>query len=196
MENPTIRSLKKKALEEDYELYFHDESTLQLCANVVKTYSPKGETPLLTLQDTKGYQYACLASSINSEGKMFFQIRETSFKGDGIIEYLKELLATTRRKILLIWDNATWHKSQKVKDFLNTELGQRLWVANTPPYSPEFNPDELVWANLKRVQIPNRTAKNLKELKEIAHKGMSKIQDSIELVQSFFNKENFYFTTS
>jgi transposase len=196
MENPTIRSVKKKALEEDYELYFHDESTLQLCANVVKTYSPKGETPLLTLHDTKGYQHACIASSINSEGKLFFQIRETSFKGDGIIEYLKELLATTRRKILLIWDNATWHKSQNVKDFLNTELGQRLWVANTPPYSPEFNPDELVWANLKRVQIPNRTAKNFKELKELAQKGMTKIQDSIELVKSFFNKENFYFTTS
>jgi transposase len=127
---------------------------------------------------------------------MFFQIRETSFKGDGIIEYLKNLLATTSKKILLIWDNATWHKSQNIKDFLNTELGQRLWVANTPPYSPEFNPDELVWANLKRVQIPNRTAKNFKELKDLAQKGMTKIQNSVELIQSFFNKENYYFTTS
>lgn len=196
MENPPIRSVKKKALEEDYELYFHDESTLQLCANVVKTYSPKGETPFLTLHDTKGYQHACIASSIHAEGKLFFQIRETSFKGDGIIEYLKELLATTHKKILLIWDNATWHKAQNVKDFLNTELGQRLWVANTPPYSPEFNPDELVWANLKRVQIPNRTAKNFKELRELAQKGMTQIQGSVELVKSFFNKENFYFTTS
>lgn len=186
---------KKKAVEEDYETYYHDESTLQLCANVVKTSSPRGQTPILKLQDTKGYQYVCLASSISPSGKMFYQIRENSFKGEGIIEYLKSLLATTERKILLIWDNATWHKSQGVKDFLKTELGKRLWVVSLPPYSPEYNPDELVWANLKRVQIPNRTAKNVKELKSIAEQGMSIIQNSTELVKSFFNEENFYFTS-
>jgi transposase len=195
MENQRSSSFKKKAIDEDYDIYYHDEATLQLCANVVKTYSPRGETPILALYDTKGYQYVCIASSISVTGKLFYQIRDNSFKGDGIIEYLKSLLGTTNRKILLIWDNATWHKSQNVIDFLNTELGKRLWVANTPPYSPECNPDELVWANLKKVQIPNRVAKNVKELKIIAHKGMTKIQNSVELVKSFFNTENFNFTT-
>lgn len=190
--NEELPALKKKAIEEDYEIYYHDESTLQLCANVIKTYSPRGKTPILTFNDTKGYQYVCIASSISVEGKLFYQIRDNSFKGSGIIEYLKCLLASTNSKILLIWDNATWHSSQEVKDFLNTELGQRLWVANTPPYSPEFNPDELVWANLKRVQIPNQVAKNVKELKKIAQKGMDEIQKSEKLVKSFFNKKNFY----
>jgi DDE superfamily endonuclease len=173
-------------------IYYHDESTLQLCANVIKTYSPRGQTPILKFNDTKGYQYVCIASSISVEGQLFYQIRDNSFKGLGIIEYLISLLGSTKRKILLIWDNATWHSSQEVKDFLKTELGQRLWVANTPPYSPEFNPDELVWANLKRVQIPNRVAKNVKELKTIANKGMEEIQNSVELVKSFFNKSNFF----
>lgn len=191
-----LPALKKKALEEDYEIRFHDESTLQLCANVVKTYNPRGQTPVLELYDTKGYQYVCIASSISACGKMFFQIRENSFKGEGIIEYLKNLLATTSKKILLIWDNASWHKSEEVKAFLNTEEGKRLWVANTPPYSPEFNPDELVWANLKRVQIPNRVAKNVKELKILAHKGMLEIQNSEKLIKSFFTKKNFHFTDS
>ncbi len=194
--NEELPALKKKAIEEDYEIYYHDESTLQLCANVVKTYSPRGKTPILTFNDTKGYQYVCIASSISVEGKLFYQIRDNSFKGLGIIDYLKNLLASTDRKILLIWDNATWHSSQEVKDFLNTELGHRLWVANTPPYSPELNPDELVWANLKRVQIPNRVAKNVKELKIIAQNGMDEIQKSVELVKSFFNKNNFFFITS
>lgn len=158
---------------------------------MIKTYSPRGTTPILTFNDTKGYQYVCIASSISVEGKLFYKIRDNSFKGLGIIEYLVCLLASTNRKIMLIWDNATWHSSQEVKDFLNTELGKRLWVANTPPYSPEFNPDELVWANLKRVQIPNRVAKNVKELKIIAEQGMREIQKSEELVKSFFNKKNF-----
>ena len=164
-----------------------------MCANVIKTYSPRGKTPILTFNDTKGYQYVCIASSISVEGKLFYQIRDNSFKGSGIIDYLKSLLASTSRKILLIWDNATWHSSQEVKDFLNTELGQRLWVANTPPYSPEFNPDELVWANLKRVQIPNQVAKNVKELKVIAQNGMNKIQESVELASRFSIKNNYFY---
>jgi hypothetical protein len=96
---------------------------------VVKTYSPRGQTPILQLQDTKGYQYVCLASSISPSGKMFYQIRNNSFKGAAIIGYLKSLLATTERKVLLIWDNAAWHKAQEVKDFLKTELGKRLSAA-------------------------------------------------------------------
>ncbi len=55
---------------------------------------------------------------------------------------------------------------------LNTELGKRLWVANTPLYSPEYNPDELVGANSKRVKIPNQVPKNVRELTEIAHGGI------------------------
>lgn len=184
---------KKKAIAEDYEIYFHDESTVQPCSNIVKTYSFRGETPVLALNETKGYQYVCVASSISETGKMFFQIRDNSFKGAGIIAYLSALLKTTHKKILLIWDNASWHKSQEVKDFLNSVEGKRLWVAQIPPYSPEFNPDELVWANLKRVQIPNRVVKNVKELKGIVNEGMIKIQESTELVLSFFNKDNFHF---
>ena len=188
-----LPALKKKAIAEDYEIYFHDESTVQTCANIVKTYSFRGKTPILALNDTKGYQYVCVASCISATGKLFFQIRDNSFKGAGIIEYLKALLKTTQKKILLIWDNASWHKSQEVKDFLNSDEGKRLWVAQIPPYSPEFNPDELVWANLKRVQIPNRVAKNVKELEEIVNKGMIKIQESTKLILSFFNADNFYF---
>jgi hypothetical protein len=44
------------------------------------------------------------------------------------------------------------------------------------------------------MQIPNRTAKNVKELKSIAEQGMAVIQNSTELVKSFFNEKNFYFT--
>lgn len=188
-----LKELVQKAEAEDYEIYYHDESTLQLCKTVVKTYAPRGQTPTLALQDVKGFQYVCIASSISTKGDMFFQIRPSAFNGETIITYLTDLLKTTEKKIMLIWDNATWHKSQEVKDFLNSPAGKRLWIANTPPYSPELNPDELVWANLKTVQIPNRNAKNVKELTQIAQNGMENIKNNTNLVASFFNKENFYF---
>ena len=79
---------------------------------MVTTYAPKGKTPVLALNDTKGYQYVCVASSISPEGKMYYETQNKGFKGAEIVEYLKGLLQTTERKIMLIWDNATWHKSQ------------------------------------------------------------------------------------
>lgn len=195
MENGGTARAKKKALGENYAIYYHDESTLQRCANVVHTYAPKGKTPVLALFDTKGYQHVCIASSICATGDLFFSIRDSSFKGEGIVTYLKELLAHTTQKILLIWDNASWHKSEETVAFLRSKEGKRLWVARTPPYSPELNPDEFVWANLKRVQLPNRIAKNSKELKLMAQEAMMTIQNSVELVKSFFNSRNYYFTS-
>ena len=194
MENGGIARAKKKAVAEEYAIYYHDESTLQLCANVVPTYAPKGKTPVLPLFDTKGYQHVCIASSICATGDLFFSIRDSSFKGEGIVQYLKELLAHTTQKILLIWDNASWHKSDETIAFLRSTEGKRLWVACIPPYSPELNPDELVWANLKRVQLPNCVAKNSKALKKMAQEAMTTIKNSVELVKSFFNSNNYYFT--
>ncbi len=68
------------------------------------------------------------------------------------------------------------------------------FFSNKTPLFTEFNPDELVWANLKRVQIPNRFAKNKTELTEIANIGMNNIKNNPQLVASFFNDTNFYFT--
>lgn len=190
----TLKLLKEKAAKEDYEIFFHDESTLQLCANVVTTYSPRGQTPIIGSVDTKGYQYVCLASSISQAGQLFFQINDTAFKGVDIVAYLLALLKTTTNKIMLIWDNASCHKAKEVQEFLNTTEGKRVWLARLPPYSPELNPDELVWARLKKVEMANSVAKNLQELKNKAEKALQKIQQATEFIKNCFNDKNFNFT--
>lgn len=49
---------------------------------------------------------------------------------------------------------------------------------------------------LKKIKTPNRTAKNVKELKDIANKGMSQIQNSTELIKSFFTNDKLHLTTN
>ena len=51
------------------------------------------------------------------------------------------------KNILLIVDNASIHKSQKVKQFLEKYTEITLW--HLPTYSPEYNPVEKVWWWLK-----------------------------------------------
>jgi len=44
-------------------------------------------------------------------------------------------------------DNATIHKSKKVKNYLKNHENIRLFYL--PPYSPEYNPVELFWKWIK-----------------------------------------------
>lgn len=47
---------------------------------------------------------------------------------------------------IIVLDNATFHKSQKTKDLIEAAGCQILFL---PPYSPDLNPIEVFWANLK-----------------------------------------------
>ncbi len=51
----------------------------------------------------------------------------------------------------IIMDNAAFHKSQETEVIINDAGCQLIFL---PPYSPDFNPIEKFWANLKR-QIKN-----------------------------------------
>jgi len=64
------------------------------------------------------------------------------------ITWLKDvLLPVWNNKDTLIMDNASWHKTQIVKDFLKLNNINYIYQ---PPYSPDLNPIEYCWANLKR----------------------------------------------
>jgi transposase len=47
----------------------------------------------------------------------------------------------------VILDNATFHKSQKIKDLIESA---ECYLIFLPPYSPDLNPIEKFWANMKR----------------------------------------------
>lgn len=58
----------------------------------------------------------------------------------------KFLCPTLKPNQIVVMDNATFHKSEKTK-MLIENAGCRLLFL--PPYSPDFNPIEIFWANFK-----------------------------------------------
>ena len=63
-------------------------------------------------------------------------------------------LSNPRKSVLLI-DNATFHNKNRLEDIAD-EHGFRLLFL--PPYSPDFNPIEKLWANIK-----NRLRLNMRD---------------------------------
>lgn len=88
-----------------------------------------------------------------------------------LIEILGELLKK-RRKVLLLLDNARWHKGQLVKKFLSEKRG-RIKLVNFPPYSPELNPVEQCWREIKK-KISNKFYNNTEEMKEELNNSIEK----------------------
>ena len=48
---------------------------------------------------------------------------------------------------VVVMDNATFHKRSDTQELLEAHGHQLLWL---PPYSPDFNPIEKMWAWVKR----------------------------------------------
>ena len=57
------------------------------------------------------------------------------------------LLPALKPGSVIVMDNATFHKSQTTKEYIQAAGCQVLFL---PPYSPHLNPIEKVWANIKR----------------------------------------------
>lgn len=155
--------------------------------SISRTYAPKGQTPQLEC-DVKNRDYVSISGAISPCGYFYFEVREQEgFKQKGLTRFLDNLWADCHGYLALLWDNASSHKSKTVKEYLaqQNQIHPRIWLANTPPYSPELNPIELLWGYAKK-KLANQFVKTTKELKKIVTKVLNEIKNDKELIISFF----------
>jgi len=173
-------------------ILYVDEAAVNLLPSVHSTYAKVGKTPILI--DACKYTHLSVASAISEDGRLFYEVRQDSYNGNGIVLFLEKLIKETKRKILLIWDGAKIHISEAVKKFLDTPKGKKIWLVKTPAYSPELNADEQVWAYLKDVELKNVCCKNITELKTKTILGLESLKQKKDIVQNFFRhkKVGFY----
>ncbi|AJI63985.1 DDE superendonuclease family protein [Francisella tularensis subsp. tularensis] len=60
----------------------------------------------------------------------------------------EHLCPSLKPKTTIVMDNASFHKSSKLIEIANKFDVQILYL---PPYSPDLNPIEKVWANFKKI---------------------------------------------
>ena len=64
-----------------------------------------------------------------------------------------------------MWDGASIHRGQAIKDFLSTGAAQRIHLKRLPGYAPDLNPDEGIWSYLKYRELKNVVCQNTTELR-------------------------------
>ena len=129
-----------------------------------------------------------LISAITSKGHTRFMVRETGgVNAEVFIEFLKRLLVGARKPIFLIVDRGPAHTAKKTKAFVETLKG-KLRLFYLPPYSPDRNPDELVWKHLKTDTVGRMVATSKTDFKEKVLASMRRLQRNPAKILSFFQK--------
>ena len=151
-QNPQLRDFYQHKLSEfrSYHFVFVDESGCDKRVGNRRTgWSPLGVTPVQVSKFHRGQRYQILPA-YTQDGILLSRIFKGSTDAVFFESFIEQLLQHCGRwpepKSVIIMDNASFHHSGRVRQ-LCSDAGVRLLYL--PPYSPDFNPIEEFFAELK-----------------------------------------------
>ena len=179
----TYPSLARKAKRQKAEIFFWDESGFRADAVHGKTWAAKGQTPVVERPGQR--QSVSAASAVNSKGAFWFETYQGALTGELFVQLLKNMMAERQRPVHLVIDGLPAHKKAIVKEYVASTEG-RLTLHFLPGYSPDLNPDELVWSHAKRTGVARSPLRKGEKLRERVDAQLQSVADNPALVRSFF----------
>jgi transposase len=175
--------LRKRAKAVGAEIWFGDEAGVRSDAHAGTTWAPRGKTPVVS---TTGARFGLnLISAVTRQGLFRFTCVSGRVNGPVFIEFLKRLVHDSRAPVFLVVDRHPAHTAAVVKKYV-ASLAGRLELHFLPPYSPELNPDEQVWNDLKNNALGPRAITGPDQLKRDVLSHLHHLQHTPARVQSFF----------
>jgi transposase len=179
-EYPAIRALAKR---EKAEIYFGDEAGVRSDFHAGRTWAPKGKTPVVR---STGARFGMnLISAVTPRGELRFMVVKGKLRAPGFIEFLRRLVHGAVRPTFLVLDGHPVHRAAAVKSFVQSLEG-RLRLFYLPPYSPELNPDEHVWNDLKNNGVGPAVILGPADLKRKVVCHLRSLQKTPAKIRSFF----------
>lgn len=164
-------------------VFFADEAGVRTDYHAGTTWAPVGQTPVV--RGTGARLSVNMFSAVSAQGKMHFSFIEGSTNAAAFIDCCDKLLHDIPGKIFLVVDRHSAHTAAATRRYVES-TGGRLELFFLPPYSPELNPDEWVWQNVKHDNVGRRAARTRDELKDGIEKAIDRLQRIPEIVRGFF----------
>ncbi|HET2587553.1 TPA: IS630 family transposase, partial [Streptococcus pneumoniae] len=160
-------------------LMYQDEAGFGRISKLGSCWAPIGVGPHIHSHYIREFRY-CYGAVDAYTGESFFLIAGRC-NTEWMNAFLEELSqAYPDDYLLLVMDNAIWHKSSILK--IPTNIG----FAFIPPYTPEMNPIEQVWKEIRKREFKNKAFQTLEDV-------MNQLQDVIqglekEVIKSIVNR--------
>jgi transposase len=179
-EYPRIRRLARRL---GADIVFGDEAGVRSDAHAGTTWALRGQTPVVRAD---GERFGLnMISAVSGRGQLRFMVVRGRVTAKRFVEFLRRLCYRAKRPILLIVDGHSVHRSRQVSRFLRRVQG-RLRLFFLPPYSPELNPDELVWNDLKNQGVGRMVIQGPAHLRQAVVSHLRFLQRCPDLIRSFF----------
>lgn len=153
-----------------------DETGISQVPTVVRTWAPRGHTPVV--RHAFNWKKLSLLLLATPCGLLLRDIVAGAFRSERILTNLKALVEVFKdRRIVVLWDGAPIHRSRAIARWLERpEVKARLEIVRLPPYAPELNPAEVIFSALKRKRLGNFAGgEDLGELARRTNQGLDDI---------------------
>lgn len=119
-----------------------DECHFKMYATPLYGYAPKGQRVLREVSEVRHESYSLLLA-IDRSGVVQYEFYHGAVNSERFSQFIKTLPLAGRR---LLMDNVAFHRSRRVQEQLARQSSSALF---TPPYTPEYNPVELAFAQIR-----------------------------------------------
>jgi transposase len=179
----TFPQIQARAKKEGAAIFFADEASVRTNYHAGTTWAPVGKTPVVSASGKT--RSISMVSAVSSRGELHFQVHESGIKKEQFLDFCKMLVKDVDRPVFLILDNSQVHHAKILKEYAEESKG-KLTLFFLPPYSPDLNPDEWVWKNVKHDNLGRASVKSETELAEFAGMALAKLKELPGKVRAFF----------
>lgn len=186
-------AIAKQAKKLGATVYFADEAGIRSDHHAGTTWGAIGKTPVVK---TTGARFSLnMISAVTAQGLLRFSTFNGTMTADKFIEFCKRLIADTTGPVFLIVDGHPVHRSKRVKQFAESTNGQ-LRLFQLPGYSPQLNPDEWVWKNIKNDRVGRSIITGPDQFKALAVAALRRLQAMPHIVRGFFGDPELAYITA
>ena len=191
--NVIFPSLVQTAKEEGALIHWLDEAQARSDPNNGRTWGKQGVTPIVTANGK--VERVNVIGTVDQNGGTNFMTYECNTDTAVVISFIDMLAKSKKEKIYIILDNAHYHKSKALIEHIEKYHKGWLELVYLPPYSPELNPVELIWAHLKSHGLNRILTKTKETFINAVDTHLNKFLCNMNLGKALFGKKELSFIT-
>jgi transposase len=133
--------------------------------------------PIVKAQHIREYIYA-FAAICSHDGQMSSLITD-QVNAATMSQFLEQVTHEyPDDEILMVLDGAGWHRAKQLK------IPERMTLLLLPPYSPELNPVEHLWDEIREKFFPNKCFNSLNAVQDTLCQGLHELHNNEKRLQS------------
>jgi len=174
-----VKQLQEKYPCAEIEVWFFDEHRVGLKPILRKVWSPVGERPIAIVQHR--YEWLYVYGFVEPKtGKTYWYLVprvNTQWLNLVLATFGLEVGACSQKIILLVQDQAGWHRSAKVN------LPSAIITEFLPPYSPQLQPAERLWS-LVDEPLANEHFETIEQLEDVLAARCCHLQEMTTVIKN------------